>query len=66
MDPATGLLSGTPQTSGAFEVEVTATLDREVRKLDGDTLSWGSEKVLSVGVERVGAASQHFTLTVQD
>jgi hypothetical protein len=44
---------------------VTATLDREVRALDEPTLSWGNEKVLSTGVERVGAATQRFTLTVE-
>ncbi|HEX7901483.1 MAG TPA: Ig domain-containing protein [Planctomycetota bacterium] len=64
IDAATGVLSGTPPAAGAFEVEVTATLDREVRKLDGDVLAWGNEKVISTGVERVGVATQRFTLTV--
>lgn len=65
IDGATGILSGTPPAAGTFEVEVTAALDREVRKLDGDTLAWGNEKVLSSGVDRVGTASQRFTLTVE-
>lgn len=65
IDAATGLLSGTPPAAGAFDVEVTATLDREVRTLDHDTLSWGNEKVLSTGMVRVGAATQRFTITVQ-
>jgi hypothetical protein len=45
-------------------VEVTAALDREVRKLDVPTLSWGNEKVISTAVERVGTATQRFTITV--
>jgi len=65
IDAATGLLSGTPPAAGTFEVEVTAALDREVRKLDEPTLAWGNEKVLSTGVERVGTATQRFTLTVE-
>src|SRR6185503_3466211 len=65
IDAATGLLSGTPPSSGAFEVELTVGLDREVRKLDEPTLAWGNEKVLSTGVERVGSATQRFTLTVE-
>lgn len=64
IDAATGLLGGTPAAPGAFEVEVTATLDREVRKLDSDTLSWGNEKVVSTAMERVGSASQRFNITV--
>jgi hypothetical protein len=65
VDADTGVLSGTPPAAGAFEIEVTATLDREVRRLDSDTLSWGNEKVLSTGTERVGAATQRFTLVVE-
>jgi hypothetical protein len=65
IDAATGVLSGTPPAPGTFEVEVTAALDREVRKLDEGTLAWGSEKVLSSGVERVGTAAQRFTITVE-
>ncbi|HEX7900286.1 MAG TPA: Ig domain-containing protein, partial [Planctomycetota bacterium] len=64
IDAETGLLSGTPPAAGAFEVEVTATLDREVRKLDHDTLIWGNEKVVSTAVERVGTATQRFTIAV--
>ena len=64
IDGATGVLTGTPPAAGTFEVEVTATLDRDVRKVDGDTLAWGNEKVISNGTERVGTASQKFTVTV--
>jgi hypothetical protein len=66
IDGATGLLTGTPPAAGAFEVEVAVALEREVRKLDHDTLSWGNEKVISTSMERVGTASQRFTLTVQN
>ncbi|HXX93620.1 MAG TPA: Ig domain-containing protein, partial [Planctomycetota bacterium] len=65
IDPATGRLTGTPTTAGAFEVEVTVTLDRDVRKLDGETLAWGSEKVVSNAVERVGEGTQGFKITVE-
>jgi hypothetical protein len=65
MDADSGVLSGTPPETGAFEIEVTATLDREVRRRDPDVLSWGNEKVLSTTTERVGAATQRFTLSVE-
>jgi hypothetical protein len=65
VDSATGRLNGTPPAAGAFEVELTVALDREVRKLDGDTLAWGNEKVLSNTMERVGEATQRFTITVE-
>jgi hypothetical protein len=65
IDATTGLLSGTPPAEGAFEVEVTATLDREVRKVDPGILSWGNEKVLSTGTERIGTATQRFSIAVE-
>ena len=58
-------LAGTPTSAGAFEVELTLTLERDVRKLDGNVLSWGNEKVVSTGVEKVGAATQKFTIAVE-
>src|SRR6185503_1600006 len=58
-------LAGTPTSAGAFEVELTVALEREVRKLDGGVLSWGNEKVVSQATERVGTASQKFTLVVE-
>ena len=61
---ATGLLSGTPDAAGKVEVVVTATIDREVRKLDEKALVWGSEKVLSTATERVGVATQRFLVEV--
>ncbi len=60
-----GVLSGTPDAVGQVEVSVTARIEREVRNLDEKTLAWGNEKVLSTSVERVGAASQKFAITVQ-
>lgn len=59
-----GRLSGRPDAAGKFEVEVTATIDREVRKLDEGVLGWGNEKVLSASRERVGSASQRFVIEV--
>ncbi|HSU67344.1 MAG TPA: putative Ig domain-containing protein, partial [Tepidisphaeraceae bacterium] len=64
IDPATGILSGTPDGPGNVQVVVTASIDREVRKLDEAILKWGNEKVVSVGVQRVGSADQKFTITV--
>src|SRR6185369_13009586 len=53
VDPATGLLSGTPDAAGTVDVAVTATIDRDVRKLDDGRLGWGVEKVISTTTERV-------------
>ncbi len=64
LDADTGALSGTPDAAGKFEVEVTATIDREVRKLDEGVLGWGNEKVLSTSTERIGRASQRFVIDV--
>ena len=65
LDADTGALSGTPDRAGKFEVEVTATIDREVRKLDDGALGWGQEKVLSTSTERVGSATQRFVIEVR-
>ena len=65
IEPATGLLSGVPDTTGAAEVSIKATLDREIRTLDEKALIWGVEKVDSTGIAQVGAATQTFTLHVQ-
>ena len=65
IDEASGVLSGTPDAAGKVQVAVTVTIDREVRKLDERTLSWGNEKVLSTTTERVGAATQRFVIDVQ-
>ncbi|MBL7223818.1 MAG: hypothetical protein ISS72_08195 [Candidatus Brocadiae bacterium] len=65
IDAATGVLSGTPRAAGRAEVAVTATIDREARKLDEKALVWGSEKILSTATERVGVATQKFVLDVR-
>jgi len=65
IDPATGILSGTPDAEGNAEVVVTTALDRQSRKLDENALVWGSEKVLSISTERIGTANQSFTIEVQ-
>ncbi len=65
LDADTGALSRTPDAAGKFEVEVTATIDREVRKLDDGALGWGQEKVLSASTERVGSATQRFVIEVR-
>jgi hypothetical protein len=65
LNEATGMLSGTPDAIGNVEVAVSATLDREVRKLDEKALIWGNEKVLSTAIERFGTATQKFVLEVR-
>jgi hypothetical protein len=65
LDADTGALSGTPDAAGKFEVEVTATIDRQVRKLDEGVLGWGNEKVLSTSTEHLGSASQRFVIEVR-
>ncbi len=65
IDEASGVLSGTPDAAGKVEVAVAVTIDREVRRLDEKTLSWGNEKLLSTTTERVGAATQRFVIDVQ-
>jgi len=64
IDPATGLLSGTPDAVGKVDVVVTVTIDQEVRKLDDSTLGWGIEKVVSTSTERVGSATRRFSIEV--
>ncbi len=62
IDGATGVLSGTPDAVGKFEVEVAVTIDREARRLDEKVLTWGNEKILSTSAERVGEATQRFAV----
>lgn len=64
LDANTGLLSGVPDRPGKVTIVVTATIDREVRKLDVGVLSWGNEKVVSTGTQRIGGATQKFTIDV--
>ena len=64
IDPSTGVLTGKPDHSGNTEVLVTATIDREDRKLDAGMLSWGIEKTLTTSIKRAGVARQKFTIDV--
>jgi len=64
IDAGTGLLSGVPDRPGKVAIVVTATIDREVRRLDARQLSWGVEKIVSTGTQRVGVAIQKFTIDV--
>jgi hypothetical protein len=64
IDARTGVLSGVPDRAGKVVITVTATTDREVRRLDERALSWGLEKALSTSTQRVGVAAQTFTLEV--
>jgi hypothetical protein len=64
IDADTGLLSGTPDHPGKVAVIVTATIDRKVRRLDGRALSWGIEKTVSTGTQRVGVATQKFMIDI--
>lgn len=64
IDEDTGLLSGIPDGPGKIPVVVTATIDRENRRLDARALSWGLEKIVSTGRQRVGMATQKFTIDV--
>jgi hypothetical protein len=64
IDQATGLLSGTPDRSGTSEVVVRVTLEHDVRRLDGEALKWGIEKVITSATETAGSAAQSFTIEV--
>jgi hypothetical protein len=64
IDERTGVLSGVPKSPGKVVITVTATIDREVRKLDEQALSWGVEKTLSTSTQTVGAATQTFALKI--
>ena len=65
IDEATGALSGTPDAKGKVQVAVTASIDRQARKLDEKALVWGNEKVLATTTERVGTATQTFVIDVR-
>jgi hypothetical protein len=65
IDPATGLLRGAPDRAGSTEVVVSATIEREARRLDEEALKWGIEKVVSSGMETAGNATQRFVIEVE-
>jgi hypothetical protein len=64
IDEATGLLSGIPDVPGRADVAVTVSIDRQVRKLDEAVLRWGREKVLSMEIEHIGAATQKSVIDI--
>jgi hypothetical protein len=64
IDERTGQLSGVPHEPGNVPVVVTATIDREVRELDSRMLSWGMEQIVSTGKQRIGIATQKFTIQI--
>jgi hypothetical protein len=64
IEERTGLLTGLPDRSGNVVIRVTASIERDVRKLDERALSWGQEKVLGTSIQPVGTASQTYTLEV--
>lgn len=64
IDPATGMLSGTPDAAGKVDVAVTVTIDQELRTLDDARLGWGIETVISTSIERVGSATRKFSIEV--
>jgi hypothetical protein len=43
-------------------VVVAVTIDKEVRKLNEHTLSWGREKIIATVTERIGRATQEFAI----
>jgi hypothetical protein len=65
IDKSTGVLAGTPDAQGSVQVTVTATIDRQTRKLDEKALVWGNEKVLGTTTESVGTATQTFVIEVR-
>lgn len=64
MDEKTGVLSGMPDSPGKYEVAVTVSLERTVRRLDDMRLSWGHELVKEVATEKLGNTTQRFQIVV--
>ncbi|HEY3320391.1 MAG TPA: Ig domain-containing protein [Planctomycetota bacterium] len=64
IDAATGVLSGTPDAAGKFNVVVSVTLEKPVRKIDEGALKWGNLKIASTGTETLGPATQKFVIDV--
>lgn len=65
IDKETGQLSGIPDAVEKSEVVVSVTLQRDQRRLDGDALKWGVEKIIATGTEAVGNSTQKFVIDVQ-
>jgi hypothetical protein len=65
IDENTGVLEGVPDAVGNAEVVVSVVLERSVRHLDQDRLSWGQEQVKEVATEKVGSVTQKFRIRVE-
>jgi hypothetical protein len=65
IDKNTGRLMGAPDAAGKSEVVVAVTLERDLRRLDGEALKWGQEKVVASGLETVGSSTQSFVIDVR-
>ena len=65
IDNDTGRLSGTPDAVGKSKVVVAVRLERDLRRLDGEVLKWGNEKIVSSGTETVGSTTQCFVIDVR-
>ena len=59
------MLSGTPDAIGKVKVAVKVIIDREIRKLDEQTLSWGREKIIATVIEGIGSATQEFVIHIR-
>jgi hypothetical protein len=71
IDERTGALGGMPEAKGSFEVAVSVTLQRSVRRLDDSgshpwNLGWRKDKTSGIVTENAGAATQRFRITVAD
>jgi hypothetical protein len=64
IDKGAGVLRGVPDAAGDTAVVVRVTLERSVRKVDEQRLTWGHELVKEVVTEKVGAATQRFRILV--
>jgi hypothetical protein len=65
IDETTGVLRGVPDAVGKADVVISVILERAVRRLDADRLSWGHEAVLGVATEKAGTATQSFRITTE-
>ncbi len=64
IDESSGVLHGSPNSSGDVDVVVKVTLERPVRRLDEGRLSWGQELVKEITAETVGSVTQRFRIAV--
>jgi hypothetical protein len=66
IDPATGILTGTPDKAGKARVVVSAVIEVDDAKIDERSLIWGHDKILSNGTRSLGRAAQEFVLDVSE